>query len=329
MQVHQDLNNLPLFKNAIVTIGTFDGVHSGHLRIIEQLKREANSINGETVIITFHPHPRMVINSARGNTNDGIQLLNTLPEKIELLEKQGIDHLVIVPFTLEFSEQPAEDYIKNFLVATFHPHSIIIGYDHRFGKDRRGDYKLLEFYQAEFGYLVKEIPEHVLHDIIISSTRIREALAKNEIAIANEYLGYDYFFEGEIIQGDKLGRTLGYPTANIEIIGKHKLIPGNGVYAVEILIEKISSGDPELRPTIFTGTKHLGMMNIGTRPTVGGTKRSIEVNIFDFDKMIYGNTARIFVKYFLRKEIKFNGLEVLKDQLARDKKNALALLGRH
>lgn len=328
MQVHQDINNLPFFKNAVVTIGTFDGVHSGHLRIIEQLKREASIIDGETVIITFHPHPRMVINTVKGKNNDAIKLLNTLPEKIELLEKQGIDHLVIVPFTLEFSEQPAEEYIKNFLVSTFHPKTIIIGYDHRFGKNRQGDYKLLEFYQAALGYLVKEIPEHVLHDITISSTRIREALAKNDVAIANEYLGYDYFFEGEIIEGDKLGRTIGYPTANIEIIDKNKLIPGNGVYAVELLIEKKSSGNLALLPTNFTGTKFFGMMNIGNRPTVGGNKRSIEVNIFDFDEMIYGNTARIFLKYFLRQEKKFDGLEALKDQLAADKKNAMALFGR-
>lgn len=323
MQVHRDINNLPLFRNAVITIGTFDGVHTGHLQIINQLKKEAEQVDGETVIITFDPHPRMII-SKKDISKEPVKLLNTLPEKIELLQKQNIDHLVIVPFTLEFSEQSAEEYIKNFLVEKFHPHSLIIGYDHRFGNNRQGDYKLLEAYQSTFNFNVKEIPEHVLHHIIISSTRIRHALEEKDINTANEYLGYTYFFEGKVIEGDKLGRTIGYPTANIEITDKNKLIPANGVYAVE-LVNYILPDNSILHPT--SDIPHLkGMMNIGFRPTVGGIKKIIEVNIFDFDQLIYNQGIRVYVKYFLRDEIKFDGLEALKKQLAIDKINALKLL---
>jgi riboflavin kinase/FMN adenylyltransferase len=314
MQVHRDLTNLPIFKNAVVTIGTFDGVHTGHLQIINQLKKEASLVGGETVIITFDPHPRMIVHKSNG---EGIKLLTTLPEKIELLEKQNIDHLVIVPFTLEFSEQSAEAYISDFLVARFHPHSLIIGYDHRFGKNRLGDYKLLEAYQAKFNFIVKEIPEHVLHHIIISSTRIRQALKEKDVKTANEYLGYSYFFEGRVIGGDKLGRTLGYPTANIEVDEVNKLIPANGVYAVEAALANNSRIE-----------NYQGMMNIGTRPTVGGTAEVIEVNIFDFDKTIYGENIRVYVKFFLRDELRYNGLDALKDQLALDKINSLQLLNK-
>lgn len=328
MQVHSDISNLPFFRNAVVTIGTFDGVHTGHLQIIHQLIKEAALIGGETVIITFHPHPRMIINAAPRPNYEEIKLLNTLPEKIELLQNQNIDHLVIVPFTKEFSEQAAEEYIRDFLVTKFHPHTIIIGYDHKFGRNRQGDYKLLESYQSIYNFKVKEIPEHVLHHVIISSTRIRHALEEGDISTANVYLGYPYFFEGKIIKGDKLGRTIGYPTANIEITDKNKLVPGNGVYAVEVSLVSRSKVNELLNSNdIAQSTTHIphlkGMMNIGFRPTVGGAKKVIEVNIFDFDTSIYGQTIIVYVRYFLRNEIKFNGLEALKEQLAIDKTNAL------
>ena len=326
MQVHRDINNLPLFRNAVITIGTFDGVHTGHLQIINQLKKESEQVSGETVIITFHPHPRMIISKADGSKT-AIKLLNTLTEKIELLQKQNIDHLVIVPFTLEFSEQSAVEYIKNFLVEKFHPHSIIIGYDHRFGNKRQGDYKLLEAYQSVFNYKVKEIPEHVLHHIIISSTKIRHALEGKDVNTANEYLGYTYFFEGTVVEGDKLGRTLGYPTANIDVTDQNKLIPANGVYAVELEISNILADNSIVHATSPIPCLK-GMMNIGTRPTVGGTKTVIEVNIFDFDQTIYDQNIRVYVKYFLRDEVKFNGLEALKDQLAADRINSLHLLNK-
>jgi len=329
MVVHTDIKNLPLFKNAVVTIGTFDGVHTGHLQIINQLKKEAINIEGESVIITFHPHPRMVIDAAlQASSRDNyeeIKLLNTLAEKIELLGKQQIDHLVIVPFTIEFSEQPAEEYIKDFLVSKFHPHTIIIGYDHHFGKNRGGNYKLLEFYQQECNYLVKEIPEHVLHNVTISSTKIRHALEQGDTDTANEYLGYEYFFEGKVIEGDKLGRKLGFPTANIFITDKNKLVPGNGVYAVKVSVnepQKLQTGSGNNS----ANDRFQGMMNIGLRPTVDGTKKVIEVNIFDFDSTIYDQTVRIYICHFLRHEIKFKDLDALKEQLFSDKAGALKLL---
>ncbi len=326
MQVHRDITNLPFFKNAVVTIGTFDGVHTGHLQIINQLKKEASLVGGETVIITFDPHPRMIVHKSNG---ESIKLLTTLPEKIELLEKQNIDHLVIIPFTLEFSEQSAEAYIADFLVARFHPHSLIIGYDHRFGKNRQGDYKLLESYQIAYNFLVKEIPEHVLHHVTISSTRIRQALIEKDIKTANEYLGYPYFFGGKVIEGDKLGRTLGYPTANIEVTDANKLIPANGVYAVEVSLADLSIPKNKNIEHRTSNIPHFqGMMNIGTRPTVGSTKEVIEVNIFDFDKSIYQQNIRVYIKYFLRDEVKFNGLDALKEQLTLDKINSLQLLSK-
>lgn len=290
----------------MVTIGTFDGVHTGHRQVIAQLKEEAERINGETVIITFYPHPRKIV--GKGSE---LQLLNTPEEKIELLAKQGVDHLVIAPFTRMFAEQPAEDYIKNFLVGEIRPNMIIIGYDHRFGKDRAGDYLMLERFAPQLGFVVKEIPEKVLHEVAVSSTRIRKALLNGELDQANELLGYYYCFEGTIVEGNKLGRTIGYPTANIALNNPEKLVPGNGVYAVELKVDH-----QELK----------GMMNIGMRPTVDGSKRTIEVNIFDFQKDIYHSTIQVFLKNFLRPEQKFNGLDALKEQLAKDKENSLRKL---
>jgi riboflavin kinase/FMN adenylyltransferase len=310
MTVHTNIQQLPVFKNALITIGTFDGVHGGHQQIIQLMKSEAAKAAGETVIITFHPHPRKIVGAQKAP----IYLLNTLDEKIALLEKYGIDHLVVVPFTEAFASQSAEDYIADFLVTTFHPHTIIIGHDHRFGKGRTGDFKLLEDKAPEYGYEVKEIPGYMLQDMTISSTMIREALLQGDIDTANHLLSYDYFFSGKVVEGNKLGRTIGYPTANILVADENKLIPGNGVYAVLIKNEKL-------------GIMHLGgMMNIGVRPTVDGTKRTIEVNIFDFDQDIYGETLTITLKKHLRSEVKFNGLDALKAQLAKDREEALEAL---
>ena len=317
MQVHREINLLPSFKNAVITIGTFDGVHTGHLQIIKQLKQEASEVNGESVIITFHPHPRMVLSPPQQGEkkySSSVSLLNTPDEKVELINRQDIDHLIVVPFTHEFSLLTAEEYIRNFLVDKFHPHTIIIGYDHHFGKQRRGNYKLLEAYADQFNFTVKEIPEHIINHVAISSTKIREALLNADIETANNFLGYPYFFEGIVIEGDKIGRTLGYPTANIKVNDEHKLIPANGVYAVELQIG--SSQSPLLK----------GMMNIGYRPTIGGTKKIIEVNIFDFNREIYGEGIKIFIKKYLRPEQKFSGLEALKNQLAADKTNVTNIL---
>jgi riboflavin kinase / FMN adenylyltransferase len=332
MKVYFSIDSIPAFTKAVVTIGTFDGVHTGHKSILEQLKREAARIGGETVIITFHPHPRKVIVSGQPR----IQLINTIDEKIELLQKNGIDHLVVVPFTDAFAQQSPQDYIQQFLVEKFHPHTVIIGYDHRFGKDRKGDYKLLEEYSQRLGFNLMEIPAHVINDNTVSSTRIREAILKGNTDVANTLLGYDFFFEGTVVDGNKLGRTLGYPTANLRIENEEKLIPGNGIYAVqaEIVNRQSATGNSETadgkRQTADGNwqTEILnGMMSIGIRPTIGGTDRVIEVNIFDFNQDIYGATLRVYIKKYLRSEVKFNGLEALVEQLAKDKEDTLKVLG--
>ena len=309
MNIYRDITELPLFKNAIITIGTFDGVHNGHRQILNQLIEEANEVNGTPVVITFYPHPKQIV----GNDLSSVLVLNTLEEKSALLAEVGIEHLVVVPFTKEFAEQSAEDYIKNFLVRSFKPHTIIIGYDHRFGKNRAGNYELLEVKGQEFNYKVKEIPEHILHNITISSTKIRTQLLEGNISTANELLGYDYFFSGNVITGKQLGRTIGFPTANLAINIESKLIPGNGVYAVTVQIENDK--------TIFNG-----MMNIGVRPTFEKTERTIEVNIFDFDSSIYDKQLTVHIKTRLRDEIKFDGIDSLKNQLNKDREMAISQL---
>lgn len=309
MNVYKDITKLPAFKNAVITIGTFDGVHQGHLQIIKQLVEEARKVEGTPVVITFYPHPKQVVETGR----KPIFILNTLEEKTTLLAQAGIEHLVVVPFSQEFADQPAADYVKNFLVNNFHPHTIIIGYDHRFGRNREGDYHLLEALADELQYQVKEIPEHVLRDITISSTRIREALLEGNVQKANEFLGYRYFFTGLVTEGNKLGRTIGYPTANLQIQDDQKLVAGNGVYAVQVVVENMAG--------VFGG-----MMNIGTRPTVDGTKRAIEVNIFAFDEMIYNRLVTVTMLARLRDEVKFNGLDALKAQLAKDKLDTMKVL---
>ncbi len=312
MKVHRELaGSLPEFEKAVVTIGTFDGVHLGHRKLISQLKAEAVKIGGETVIITFHPHPRKIISSVPGD----VKLLNTLNEKITLLESSGIDHLVVVPFDHVFANQTADQYVTEFLYKYFKPHTVILGYDHRFGKGRVGNFALMETYGKQFGFVVKEISEQLVNEIAVSSTRIRQCLFENNITAANQFLGYPYFFEGIVIEGDKLGRTLGYPTANLHIASEEKLIPGNGVYAVNVVTKSAPS------PQMYNG-----MMNMGIRPTVGGKKRVIEVNIFSFDEEIYGQLLQVHIQQYLRGEEKFDGLEALKLQLAKDKVTAEAIL---
>ena len=312
MKVHTDITKLATFRNAVLTIGTFDGVHLGHRQIIDQLKEEARKVDGETVIITFYPHPRKVVRAA----SSPLYLINTPQEKCGLLEACGIDHLVIVPFTQSFANQSAEEYVENFLIALCHPHTLIIGYDHRFGHGRTGDFHLLETYASKHAFRLIEIPQHLLHESAISSTRIRENLLSGNLEEANELLGYDYFFEGTVVEGNKLGRTLGYPTANLQIHGEEKLVPCNGVYAVWVNTKDVDMDE----------TRFKGMMNIGVRPTVDGARQVIEVNLFDCDEDIYGKTLRVYLKKYLRSEQKFNGLDALKEQLAKDKVNALEVL---
>lgn len=311
MKIYHDTENLPAFSHAVITIGTFDGVHTGHLQIIRQLLKETLEVDGTAVLITFHPHPKQVVASSK----KPIFILNTPEEKAALLAKAGIEHLVVVPFNKAFADQPAEDYISNFLVSHFHPHTIIIGYDHRFGRNREGDYHLLEDRAKQFGYLVKEIPEHVLQDITISSTKIREALLQGDTGTATAFLGYPYFFSGMVKEGNKLGRTIDFPTANLEVEDENKLIPANGVYAVTVDVEDLSA-------------TYQGMMNIGFRPTIGGNHRVIEVHIFAFDESIYGKKVTVHIMAKLRDEITFSGLEALKEQLGNDRANAIRALTR-
>ncbi|MFM6968887.1 MAG: bifunctional riboflavin kinase/FAD synthetase [Sediminibacterium sp.] len=310
MKVHYELApSLPAFRNAVITIGTFDGVHKGHQKIIQQLKETATAVSGETVIITFHPHPRKIVSSVPGD----VKLLTTLQEKISLLEKAGIDHLVVVPFDHHFSNLSAEAYITDFIVAYFKPHTVVIGYDHRFGKGRIGDFQLLEQIGKQHGFLVNEISEQVLEESVVSSTKIRASIAIHDIEIANTFLGHPYFFDGLVVEGNKLGRTIGYPTANLHIASEEKLIPSDGVYAVRVTIDDANK-------------VYDGRMNIGVRPTIDGKKRVVEVNIFDFDADIYGEQVKVELYYYLRGEVKFEGLEGLKAQLLQDKNKAAALL---
>ena len=305
MQVYRNTDSLPDFHNAVLTIGTFDGVHTGHQQVITQMKKEAAGIPGESVIITFDPHPRTVL-----NPDSGIKLINTTEEKEELLSGKGIDNLVIVPFTEKFARLTADEYISEFLVRYFHPHTIIIGYDHHFGKGRTGNYQFLKSLSETYHYQLKEIPAHVLDSISVSSTRIREAISIGDMNTANILLGYTFFFSGIVVEGNKLGREIGYPTANLRVTDAYKLLPADGVYAVDV----IAGDEPQQRLK--------AMLNIGYRPTVDGTKKVIEVNIFNFGRSIYGRTLRVFVKKFLRAEQRFSGLDELKAQLGADRAEA-------
>ncbi|MCS6819270.1 MAG: bifunctional riboflavin kinase/FAD synthetase [Chitinophagales bacterium] len=307
MRVFRSLSHLPSFKNAVITIGTFDGVHQGHQQIIKRINTLAQEYEGESIIVTFDPHPRLVINPA----DSSLKLLNTLDEKIFLLKKYGVHNVVITPFSRSFSEQSAEDYIEFFLVRNFRPKFIVIGYDHRFGKNRSGDIQLLKNLRYRFGYEVEEIPKATLDAITISSTKIRHALAEGNIKIANELLGHYYSLEGIVTKGLQNGKKIGYPTANIHIADPNKLIPRTGVYAVLV----------HYGENIFGG-----MLNIGYNPTFGGKTLSVEVNILDFNKDIYGEKIKVELVDFVREEIKFANIELLVEAIHNDKKNIEKIL---
>jgi riboflavin kinase/FMN adenylyltransferase len=310
MNIHFQLDQLPIFKTPVLTIGAFDGVHSGHLAILDELKQVANQIQGETVVITFHPHPRRILNNA-----DAPALLTSLSERIARFEQLGIHHLVVVPFDPAFAEMSATDYINKFLIDLFHPKVIIIGNDHRFGKDRSGDLSMLKNFGISHGFTVKEIPEKLLNESRVSSTNIRHALLNGDIKLANQLLTYNYQLIGTVVVGDRLGRTLGFPTANLSMLDSDKLIPASGVYAVHVLLQK--GGQKR---------EYKGMMNIGYRPTVNGKERRIEVHIFKFDEDIYNEILVVSLVAHTRKELKFAGLEALKTQLHKDKEEITLLL---
>ena len=293
----------------MVTIGTFDGLHTGHRAIISRVKQLAMETGGESVIITFYPHPQLVLNPNEKN----LSVLNSEDEKISLFTGLKIDHLIFIPFTPEFAAVPYTDFIKNILIDKLHVRKLVIGYDHHFGKDRQGDLHHLKEYGKQFDFEVEEIEARKIGEVVVSSTKIRKALLGGDILTANNLLGYEYFFSGRVVKGDGIGRTLGYPTANIEISNTYKLIPAQGVYAVKV---------------DFENTHYNGMMSIGTRPTFDGIRQVIEVNIFNFDRDIYYETLIVHIIERLRDEIKFSGIEPLKEQLLKDKENAQGILQR-
>jgi riboflavin kinase/FMN adenylyltransferase len=302
MRVFRDLNNLPAFKNSVITIGTFDGVHKGHQKLIERINFLAQQNEGESIIITFHPHPRIVINPE----DKTLRLLNTIDEKVALLEKYGVDNVVIVPFSRDFSEQTAEDYISNFLVKNFSPKNIVIGYDHKFGKNRTGDYHLLEQMKDRFGYSMEEISKETLDDIGISSTKIRNALQSADIKLANELLGHNYTVSGTVVRGLQNGRKLGFPTANLQVADEYKLIPKTAIYAVKVTDAAVP------------GQSYKGMLSIGYNPTFEGKEQTIEVNILDYNKDIYGNTLTLEFIEYIRNEKKFDSLDALIAEIKND-----------
>lgn len=299
MKVYQGLDHFIKLSYAVVTSGTFDGVHIGHQKILARLQEIAQLYNGETVVITYWPHPRLIVSTDSAD----LKLLSTIDEKIELLEKYGVDHLIIIPFTREFSQLSSEEFITNILVEQIGTRKLVIGYDHRFGKNREGSFEHLKQNAPAYGFEVEEIPRQDIDDVGVSSTRIRNALTEGNIHIANEYLGNPYSITGNVVAGDQIGRLLGFPTANMSLDQPYKLIPMDGIYAV----------------TVFHLKKlYQGMLYIGTRPTIDGKMRSIEVNIFDFDKTIYGDTLTIFFIDLIRKDQKFADMAALQRQLHQD-----------
>ena len=306
MEVHLNTKGLPLYTRAVITIGTFDGVHLGHRTIIDAVVQQAAAVQGQSVLITFDPHPRKIVKPL-----EPLGLINTLQEKIDLLQHTGLTAMVVVPFTASFAEQPAQDYIKKFLVDVFHPHTIIIGYDHHFGKGRSGNIALLQQYASAYNYEVVEIPKHVIDEVDISSTQIRKALMAGEVERANKLLGYAFHFSGLVVRGDQIGRTLGYPTANIELTNQDKIHLGEGVFTATVTHENHT---------------YKGMLSIGKRPTLNDVVERIEVNLFEFNGDLYGKELKVTVHHRIRGQEKFNSLEALKQQMDKDKATTEQLL---
>lgn len=306
MKVFSSISEFTSTKKTIVTIGTFDGVHIGHQKIIEKLIQGTKSSDCESLILTFFPHPRMVLNET-----SSIKLLNTINEKTSLLEKMGLENLVIHPFDKEFSNLSAEEFVKTILVDAFNIQKIIIGHDHRFGKNRAANIDDLILFGEKYGFEVEQISAQEIDSVSVSSTKIRDAIANGTMAIANEFLGYNYLLTGGIIEGKQLGRTIGFPTANIKIQENYKLIPKNGVYIVSSIIHE---------KTVF------GIMNIGLNPTVNGTGLSIEVHFLNFDADLYHTKIAVSVMDRIREEQKFTSIDLLKAQIQEDKNYAISYI---
>ncbi|WP_170062814.1 bifunctional riboflavin kinase/FAD synthetase [Polaribacter filamentus] len=302
MKIVQNISNFSDKEKTYVTIGTFDGVHFGHQKIIEKLIDEAKKADKKSVVLTFFPHPRMVLQK-----DVSLELINTIEERATLLKKTGLDYLIIHPFSKEFSRMTALEFVRDILVNQLNISKLIIGYDHHFGKNREGNITQLTEYSHLYDFKVEEIPAQDIDDVSVSSTKIRRALATGNLKTANNFLGYDFMLNGNVVNGKKLGGKIGYPTANIDIKESYKLIPKTGVYIVKSTIDE---------KTIF------GMMNIGNRPTVNGNHQTIEVHFFDFNQNLYDRNLTIELIYFLRDEEKFDSVEILIQQLKKDEETA-------
>ncbi len=306
MKVYRDIQEFKGVANPVLTTGTFDGVHLGHLKIIRRLGEIASSIEGgESVVLTFHPHPRMILYP----DDDSLRLLSTLDEKINLLAEAGVQHLIIHPFTKAFSRLSSLDFVRNVIVNQIGTKKLVIGYNHHFGRNREGSFEHLREFGPVYGFDVEEIAARDVEQVEVSSTKIRKALQEGDVDTAKAYLGRAYSLEGKVVKGKQLGRTLGYPTANLEVEDALKLIPAEGIYAVRVFSE---------------GLQGIGMMSIGRNPTVNDENvRTIEVNILNFEKDIYNEKIRVdFIKR-LRDEVKFSSLEELKTQLSLDREETL------
>lgn len=307
MKVYHNIEEFKGVNNPIVTIGTFDGVHIGHQKIISRMKELAEKLDGETVLITFYPHPRLVLHPDSKN----LKFINTQERKIKLLEKTGVDHLIVIEFTPEFSKLTSAKFIQTYLVEKIKTRKLIIGYDHHFGKNRLGDFKTLYDLGKKHGFGVEKIPAQDVENIAVSSTKIRKSLNEGKICKANSLLGYEYSITGIVVMGQKIGRKIGFPTANIDQADEYKLITANGVYACRVE---------------YDGKIYQGMGNIGVRPTVNQNSLTIEVNIFDFDKEIYDEEITIYFVDRIRNEVKFGNLDLLKAQLTKDEVTVRELL---
>ena len=309
MKIHEGLDHLPEIKNAVVTSGTFDGVHLGHQKILFRLQQTAREMDGETVLITFWPHPRLVLYPNEHN----LRLLSTFEEKTALLKEYGLDHLITIPFTKQFSQLSSEEFIQQILIDKINIKKLVIGYDHRFGKNREGGFDFLKENIHKYKFELEEISREDIDQVGISSTKIRKALEEGNVTIANEFLGRSYEINGIVIKGEQIGRSIGFPTANIHIPNDYKLIPCDGAYAVEVKVED---------------KLYQGMLNIGNRPTLKGINKTVEVNLFDFADDLYDKRVTVYFKEYLRPEEKFANLEALKQQLRQDRLKAMRVFNK-
>ena len=310
MKIIQNSIQARNIKNAVVTIGTFDGVHLGHQAIFKEMRRLAQEIDGETVVVTFHPHPRQVLSIG----TEKLRFICSQEEKMKKFEEFGIDNVVIIPFTKEFASTPSDVFIKDYIIGRIHPSIVVVGYDHHFGKNRMGDFEMLTQLGSQYGFKTVQVEAQDIHEVAVSSTKIRNYLWSGNVKAANELLGYPYSVTGIVVMGNQIGRTLGFPTANLDLPNEFMMINNPGVYACR---------------TVIDGRQYNAMANTGLRPTIGDRADGdfiIEVNIFDFDGDLYGKTLKVEFIDRIRDEVKFNGLTALKEQLELDREKAKNIL---